>query len=93
MIYGVALLANFMTETSTAILQLANKYKSIALFNLIQNIVTAIWIIILFFMHGNLFEILTAYLVGKFVFGFGISIAGVLQLNKLIGRSLVVKQI
>ncbi len=85
MIYGVALLANFMTETSTAILQLANKYKSIALFNLIQNIVTAIWIIILFFTQGNLFEILTAYLIGKFVFGFSISIAGVLQLNKLIG--------
>ena len=86
MIYGVALLANFMTETSTAILQLANKYKSIALFNLIQNILTAIWIIILFFSQGNIFEILTAYLVGKFVFGFGISTAGVLQLNKLIGR-------
>lgn len=85
MIYGVALLANFMTETSTAILQLANKYKSIALFNLIQNIVTAIWIIILFFTQGNLFEILTAYLIGKFVFGFSISIAGILQLNKLIG--------
>ena len=86
MIYGVALLANFMTETSTAILQLANKYKSIALFNLIQNILTAIWIIILFFTQGNIFEILTAYLVGKFIFGFGISTAGVLQLNKLIGR-------
>jgi len=86
MIYGVALLANFMTETSTAILQLANKYKSIALFNLIQNILTAIWIIILFFTQGNIFEILTAYLVGKFVFSFGISTAGVLQLNKLIGR-------
>lgn len=86
MIYGVALLANFMTETSTAILQLANKYKSIALFNLLQNILTAIWIIILFFTQGNIFEILTAYLVGKFVFGFGISTAGVLQLNKLIGR-------
>jgi O-antigen/teichoic acid export membrane protein len=38
-------------------------------------------------MQGNLFEILTAYLVGKFVFGFGISTAGVLQLNRLIGRN------
>jgi len=87
MIYGVALLANFMTETSTAILQLSNRYKIIALYNLFQNIVTALWIIVLFFIKGNLFDILMAYLIGKFIFGFGISIAGVFQLNKMIGHN------
>lgn len=87
MIYGVALLANFMTETSTAILQLSNRYKIIALYNLFQNIVTATWIIVLFFVKGNLFDILMAYLIGKFIFGFGISIAGVFQLNKMIGHN------
>lgn len=87
MIYGVALLANFMTETSTAILQLSNRYKTIALYNLFQNIVTALWIIVLFFVKGNLFDILMAYLIGKFIFGFGISIAGVFQLNKMIGHN------
>jgi O-antigen/teichoic acid export membrane protein len=86
MIYGVALLANFMTETSTAILQLADKYKIIATYNLAQNIVTALWIGALFFMNGTLFEVLTAYLVGKFIFGFGIFISGISQLKGLVGE-------
>ncbi|MHB8134142.1 MAG: lipopolysaccharide biosynthesis protein [Anaerolineaceae bacterium] len=85
MIYGVALLANFVTETSTAILQLANKYKTIAAFNLAQNIVTAIWIVVLFIMNGNLFQVLLAYLVGKFIFGFGIFLSGIIQLKSLVG--------
>ena len=85
MIYGVALLANFVTETSTAILQLANKYKTIATFNLAQNFVTAIWIVVLFIVNGNLFEVLLAYLVGKFIFGFGIFISGMTHLKKLVG--------
>ena len=85
MIYGVALLANFVTETSTAILQLANKYKTIAAFNLAQNIVTAIWIVVLFIINGNLFQVLLAYLVGKFIFGFGIFLSGIIQLKSLVG--------
>jgi len=85
MIYGVALLANFVTETSTAILQLANKYKTIAAYNLAQNFVTAIWIIVLFIVNGNLFEVLVAYLVGKFIFGFGIFLSGITQLKRLVG--------
>ena len=47
MIYGIALLANFLTETSTAVLQLANKFKTIAILNLLQNSLTAAWIVFL----------------------------------------------
>ncbi len=84
-IYGVALLANFLTETSTAILQLADRYKTIAIFNFLQNIVTAVWIAVLFFSSGSLIQVLTAYLVGKFIYGFGIFFSSLLSLNSLIG--------
>ena len=84
-IYGVALLANFLTETSTAILQLANKFRLIALLNLLQNSLTAVWIVILYFTDGNVYQVLMAYLAGKFVFGFGVFISGVIQLPNLIG--------
>ncbi len=85
-IYGIALLANFATETSTAVLQLANDYKTIAILNLVQNIVTAIWIIVLYFSQGSLYQVLIAYLIGKFIFGFGIFISGLIKLKILVGK-------
>lgn len=86
MIYGIALLANFLTETSTAVLQLANKFRTIALLNLIQNSLTAAWIVILFFTNGNVYQVLMAYLAGKFIFGFGVFITGFAQLSNLLGK-------
>ncbi|OJX46232.1 MAG: hypothetical protein BGO78_04950 [Chloroflexi bacterium 44-23] len=85
-IYGFALLANFLTETATAILQLADRYKTIAIFNFLQNFVTVAWIAVLYFTNGNLIQVLTAYLIGKFIYGFGIFLSGVLNLNSLIGH-------
>lgn len=85
-IYGIALLANFATETSTAVLQLANSYKNIALLNLVQNIVTASFIIVLYFSKGDLYQVLIAYLVGKFIFGFGIFISALAKLKILVGE-------
>jgi O-antigen/teichoic acid export membrane protein len=85
-VYGVALLANFLTETSTALLQLANKFRLLALLNLLQNSLTAIWIVVLFFTNGNVYQVLMAYLAGKFVFGFGVFISGIVQLPNLIGN-------
>ncbi len=86
MIYGIALLANFLTETSTAVLQLANKFKTIAILNLLQNSLTAAWIAFLYFTSGNVYQVLMAYLAGKFIFGFGVFITGFAQLSNLIGK-------
>ena len=86
MIYGIALLANFLTETSTAVLQLANKFKIIAILNLLQNSLTAAWIVFLFFTNGSIYQVLMAYLAGKFIFGFGVFITGFAQLSNLLGK-------
>jgi O-antigen/teichoic acid export membrane protein len=66
MIYGLALLANFMTETSTAILQIGDQFRKLAIINFIQSLVTAIWIVVIFFTQGNLNQVLMAYLVWNF---------------------------
>ena len=86
MIYGIALLANFLTETSTAVLQLANNFKTIAILNLLQNSLTAAWIAFLYFTSGNVYQVLMAYLAGKFIFGFGVFITGFAQLSNLLGK-------
>ena len=86
MIYGLALLANFMTETSTAILQIGDQFRKLAIINFIQSLVTAIWIVVIFFTQGNLNQVLMAYLAGKFIFGFGIFLAGLNSMVPLIGK-------
>lgn len=86
MIYGLALLANFVTETSTAILQIGNQFRKLAILNFFQSLLTAIWIIILFFTGGNLFQILMAYLAGKFLYGFGIFLIGLNTMNNLVEK-------
>lgn len=84
-IYGLALLANFMTETSTAILQIGNQFGRLASLNFFQSLLTAIWITILFFIKGTLGQVLIAYLAGKFVFGIGIFIYAMHTMKKLVG--------
>jgi len=67
--YGLALLANLVTETSTAVLQLANHYRYQAAINLAQSLLTACWIVAAFFFGGGLRDVLLAYLAGKLVTG------------------------
>ena len=85
-IYGVALLGNFLTETSTAILQIGDRFRNLALLNFFQSLITAIWIVIIFFTGGNLIQILLAYLAGKLIFGGGIFLSGLSTLKNIIGE-------
>lgn len=84
-IYGTALLANFMTETSTAILQIGDQFRKLAVLNFLQSLLTAIWIVILFFTKGDLFQVLLAYLAGKFLYGTGIFVLAIITMRELVG--------
>ncbi len=86
-IYGTALLANFMTETSTAILQIGDRFRKLAVLNFLQSFLTAIWITVLFFTKGDLFQVLLAYLAGKFLYGTGIFVLGIITMRELIGNN------
>ncbi len=83
--YGLALLANLMTETSTAVLQLGGHFRTQALFNLLQNILTASWIFAAYLLKGNVFDVILAYLAGKFLFGMGVMISSFYWLKPLVG--------
>ncbi|MDO9085533.1 MAG: oligosaccharide flippase family protein [Anaerolineaceae bacterium] len=85
-IYGVALLANFSSETSTAILQIGNQFRNLARLNFVQSLLTAIWIVVLFFSQGNLIQVLLAYLAGKLLFGSGLFILAINTMNKILGK-------
>jgi len=84
--YGLFLLANMIYETSTGVLQVTDKFKHIAFANLLQSIVTALLILTAFLMQWNMFEILTAYLVGKTLAAFIITNSAVQELKHKLGN-------
>lgn len=87
--YGLFLLANIVYETSTGILQVTDKFKRVAFANLLQSIGTAIFIILAFFMQWGMFEILTAYLVGKIIAAVLITLTAMRELSRKLGSKWV----
>jgi O-antigen/teichoic acid export membrane protein len=68
-IYGLYILTNFATETATGVLQVSGHYRSQALINLIQSVVTALGIVYAFYTKAGLLTVLIAYLLGKVILG------------------------
>ena len=85
-IYGVSLLFNLVNETSTAVLQVGNHFRSQAMVNLMQSIATALLIVVAFFSHGSVFDVMLAYLVGKAINGIGIFIIAMRKMSSIFGE-------
>jgi len=83
--YGLALLGNMLTETSTAVLQLGGHYRTQAVLNLLQNILTAGWILVAYLLKGDLTDVVLAYLAGKFLYGFGSAATALYHSTSLLG--------
>ena len=83
--YGLFLLANIVYETSTGILQVTDKFKRVAFANLLQSIVSMVFIAIAFAMKSGMFEILTAYFIGKAIAAFVVTSSAVRELNRKLG--------
>jgi O-antigen/teichoic acid export membrane protein len=84
-LYGTMVLANFATETSTGVLQVRNKFKNQAVINLISSAMTASIIVWAFIAKKGMLEIMSAYLVGKFVLGLGTAALGWHEMQKEFG--------
>ncbi len=70
--YALIILFNLITESSTGLLQLSDRYRRLAGWNVIQSIFTLAVILAAFIGKGNLVHILTAYMLGKAVGAFGL---------------------
>ena len=84
--YGLFLLANLVYETSVGVLQTFDHFKKVALANFYQSIALTVIIAAAFFLHWDIFGILTAYLVGKAVAGFLITGYAIHDLKDKLGR-------
>jgi O-antigen/teichoic acid export membrane protein len=83
--YGLFLLANLVYETSTGILQATDKFKRVAFANLLQSIATFSIITLAFVMRWGMFEILTAYLVGKTIAALVVTGSALAELTRRLG--------
>ncbi|MEO8358185.1 MAG: lipopolysaccharide biosynthesis protein [Chloroflexota bacterium] len=87
--YGLFLLANLVYETSVGVLQTTNHFDRVARANLFQSISTATLILIAFFMKRGVFEILTAYLIGKTIAGVMVTSSAVREVKRTLGSGWV----
>ncbi len=83
--YALIIPAGFAYETSTAVLQIGGHFRSQAALNVVQSLLTAGLIVFAFFTKANIWLILTAYLLGKLVSGFGLAALAFRHMNKAIG--------
>jgi O-antigen/teichoic acid export membrane protein len=84
-LYGLLLIANLIPETSAAVLQVGNHYRSQAAINLASSMVTAIIIFWAFIINGNIWLVVGAYLLGKVIYGVGMTSYAFYQLRKMLG--------
>jgi len=85
-LYGTIILANFTYETAIGIIQVQNHFRSQAVINLISSIATASIIAWAYFTQKGLLEILSAYILGKFILGLGTTLLGWSEMNKVLGK-------
>ncbi len=68
-LFAVSILAKMISETSLGVLQITNHFRTQAVINLIQSVITALLILLAFLLDGSIYFVLSAYLVGKIMLG------------------------
>lgn len=83
--YGIILLTNLATETSTGVLQAARRFHWIARLNILQGLATAAIILYAFVFQRGVYEIVLAYVIGKTINGLGLALLAQIELRSLLG--------
>lgn len=85
-IYGLAILGNVMTETATGALQVTGHFRSQALLNLLQSLVTMGLFGAVAFRQGDIYDVMLVYLAGKLILGIGPVLLALFWLPKSLGK-------
>lgn len=85
-IYGFAILGNVLSETATGALQVTGHFRSQALLNLVQSLITAGLFLAVVLRQGGIFEVMLVYLVSKMILGIGPILLALYWLPKSLGK-------
>ncbi|MBE0409021.1 MAG: oligosaccharide flippase family protein [Anaerolineales bacterium] len=72
-IYGLVVLANFISESATGLMQIFNRFRRIAAVTIGQSVLTLSLIALAYFNDGGLMEVVLAYMVGKVAGALGLT--------------------
>jgi O-antigen/teichoic acid export membrane protein len=86
MAYGFVVLFNMIYDSSNGLLQVFNKFKELAVINVLQNFLTLILVIIVALAKGGLINILIVYLVGKLIGAIGVTSVAFMSAREEWGR-------
>ena len=81
-LYGLIVLANLISESSTGLLQVFDRYRRIASLNVVQSILTLVIIFWVYVTNGNIVQIVVAYLIGKTVGALILTIAALTEAGR-----------
>jgi len=85
-IYGFAILGNVMAETATGALRVTGHFRSQALLNLLQSLMTAGLFFWVFIHQGGVYYVMLVYLAGKLVLGIGPVLLALYWLPRSLGK-------
>jgi O-antigen/teichoic acid export membrane protein len=85
-LYGLIILANLISESSTGLLQIFDRYRSMASLNVIGSIFTLALIVLAYATRGGMLEVLLAYIVGKVISAVGLTLLAIQEANRRWGR-------
>ncbi|PWH12197.1 MAG: hypothetical protein DDG60_14235 [Anaerolineae bacterium] len=86
-LYGLILLTNFVTESSTGILQAVRRFDWIARLNILQSLTTAAIIVAAFLFQGSTYQVVLAYVFGKSINGLGLALLAQIESRRLLGAN------
>ncbi len=81
-LYGLIVVANFIFETASGLLQIFDRFRIIAVATVTQSAITLVLIIGIFITRGGLFAVVIAYMIGKITYSLSISIAALIEARR-----------
>ena len=81
-LYGLIILANLMTESSTGLLQVFNQFRLLAVITVSQSALTLALIAAFFLTGGGLVGVLSAYLAGKVGWALATTLAAIVHARR-----------
>jgi O-antigen/teichoic acid export membrane protein len=86
LLYGLVVLANLISESSTGLLQIFDRFGRMAALNIAQSVFTLAVIVLTYLGGGGLTGVLLAYLGGKAIGAIGLTIAAIIEATRRWGR-------
>lgn len=82
LVYSWIILANLIAESSTGLLQIFNRFRFMAVLNIVQSLITFSIILVVYITQSDVMGVLVAYMVGKVIGALGLSARALVEATR-----------